>query len=224
MGMQVADAFVAHLAGDASLIESFRKGEDVHTRTASEIFGLSPEHVTSEMRRRAKAINFGIMYGMGAFGLSQQIAVHPKEAQKYITEYFVRHAGVKEFVEKNLKEVEANGYSTTIFGRKRPIPELASDNRGTRAQGERLAINTPIQGSAADLIKVAMINISRRLKAEGLSSLMILQVHDELVFESPEPEAGRVTELVREEMEGVIELKVPVKVDIGQGKNWGDAH
>jgi len=221
---QVELRLMAHLSGDASLIKSFMEGEDVHRRTASEIFGLAPEAVTDEMRRNAKAINFGIMYGMGAFGLSSQIGVHPRDAKKYIDAYFERHSGVLEFIEKNLREVEENGYSTTLFGRKRPIPELRSDNRNTRSQGERLAINTPIQGTAADLIKVAMINISRRLKAEGLKSLMILQVHDELVFESPLDEVEVVKALVREEMEGVVALKVPVKVDIGVGRNWGEAH
>jgi DNA polymerase-1 len=221
---QVELRIMAHLANDASLIESFKKDEDVHGRTASEIFGVAPDMVTPEMRRKAKAVNFGIMYGMGAFGLSTQIGVHPKEAQNYINAYFERHAGVKVFIEKNLREVEEKGYSTTIFGRKRMIPELKSDNRVIRAQGERLAINTPIQGSAADLIKVAMINISRRLKREGLLSMMVLQVHDELVFESPMDEANAVEALVKEEMEGAVSLSVPVKVDVGSGPNWGEAH
>jgi len=221
---QVELRIMAHLAQDESFIESFRTDEDVHARTASEIFGIPPDDVTPDMRRKAKAVNFGIMYGISAFGLSGQIGVHPREAQKYIDAYFERHAGVKAFIEKNLAEVEENGYSTTIFGRKRMIPELKSENRNVRSQGERLAINTPIQGSAADLIKVAMINISRRMKQERLKSLMVLQVHDELVFESPVDEAEKIKSLARDEMEGAVRLSVPVKVDVGAGPNWGEAH
>jgi len=221
---QVELRIMAHLSGDESFIESFLRDEDVHTRTAAEIFGLAPDAVTDEMRRKAKAVNFGIIYGISAFGLSAQIGVHPKEAKKYIDAYFEKHSGVKAYIEKNLAEVMENGYSTTIFGRRRMIPELASHDRNIRGQGERLAINTPIQGSAADLIKVAMINISRRLKTEGLASLMILQVHDELVFESPESEADAVKRLVRDEMEGAVKMAVPVKVDVGAGPNWGEAH
>ncbi|MGA2192786.1 MAG: DNA polymerase I, partial [Nitrospirota bacterium] len=221
---QVELRIMAHLADDASFIASFRNSEDVHTRTASEIFGLPPEAVTEEMRRRAKAVNFGIMYGISAYGLSVQIGVHPRQAKEYIDAYFVRHAGVREYIDKNLEETKRKGYSVTIFGRKRSIPELASDNKVIRSLGERLAINTPIQGSAADLIKVAMINIARRLKDESLAAKMVLQVHDELVFESPEAEAEKVIALVRCEMEHATELSVPVKVDIGAGRSWGEAH
>ena len=221
---QIELRIMAHLASDPSLIESFMQGEDVHRRTASEIFNIAPDSVTPDMRRHAKAVNFGIMYGMGAFGLSGQIGVGPKDAKKYIDAYFERHAGVKAFIETNLQEVTERGYSTTLFGRKRPIPELLSDNKNTRSLGERLAINTPIQGSAADIIKVAMINIARRMKAERLTSLMVLQVHDELVFEAREGELEVMKALVIEEMEGVIKLSVPIKVDLGVGKSWGEAH
>jgi DNA polymerase-1 len=161
---------------------------------------------------------------MGSYGLAVQIGVHPAEAKRYIDAYFERHAGVREFIERNLEEVRKKGYSTTLYGRKRAIPELASENRNVRSLGERLAINTPIQGTAADIIKVAMINVSARLKSLGLGTMMILQVHDELVFESPEDEAGEVKRLVVREMEEAAKLDVPVKVDIGQGPNWGDAH
>jgi DNA polymerase I len=221
---QIELRLMAHLSGDPSLTESFMRGEDVHTRTASEIFGLSPAAVTADMRRHAKAINFGIMYGMGAYGLATQIGVSPKEAARYIDAYFERHAGVRAFIEKNLEEVEKNGYSTTLFGRRRAIPELASSNRNTRALGERLAINTPIQGTAADIIKLAMITVSRRLVAEGLSSMMVLQVHDELVFEAPAAERESVMRLAVEEMENAARLDVPVKVDVGSGPNWDEAH
>ncbi|MBI5190611.1 MAG: DNA polymerase I [Nitrospirae bacterium] len=221
---QVELRIMAHLAGDESFIESFRNDEDIHTRTASEIFGVPEGSVDADMRRKAKAINFGIIYGISSFGLSNQIGVHPKEAQRYIDAYFERHGGVRDYIARNLEEVRAAGYSTTIFGRKRAIPELASDNKTIRSLGERLAINTPIQGSAADLIKVAMIDISRTLASEGLSALMVLQVHDELVFESPVDEADKVVSLVRAGMEGAVELSVPLKVDAGMGPNWGEAH
>lgn len=221
---QVELRILAHLAQDASFIESFRNDEDIHTRTSSEIFNIAPEAVTAEMRRSAKAINFGIIYGLSAYGLSVQIGVHPKEAQKYIDAYFERHAGVKTYIERTLEEVREKGYAVTIFGRKRPIPELNSDNRVTRSLGERLAMNTPIQGSAADLIKVAMINLSRRLAEEAPDARMILQVHDELVVEAPAGDADRVKAIVKEEMENAVRLDVPVKVDVGSGPDWGEAH
>ncbi len=221
---QVELRIMAHLAQDSSLIESFVNGEDVHRRTASEIFNIAPESVTQEMRRRAKAVNFGIMYGLSAYGLSVQLGVHPREAKEYIDAYFTRHSGVKEFIEKTLIETSSLGYAVTLFGRKRPIPELKSDNKVTRSLGERLAVNTPIQGSAADLIKTAMINISRRLKNEGFRAKMVLQVHDELVFEAPEDEAERVKELAVKEMENAAYFNVPLKVDVGVGPNWGEAH
>ncbi len=221
---QVELRILAHLAQDASFIESFRNDEDIHTRTSSEIFNIAPEAVTAEMRRNAKAINFGIIYGLSAFGLSGQIGVHPKEAQKYIDAYFERHSGVKAYIERTLDEVRARGYAVTIFGRKRPIPELNSDNKMTRSLGERLAVNTPIQGSAADLVKVAMINLARRLKAEAPDSKMILQVHDELVVEAPAGDAEKIMAVVKEEMENAVRLDVPVKVDVGSGPDWGEAH
>ena len=221
---QVELRIMAHLAEDSSLIESFVNGEDVHRRTASEIFSIAPESVTPEMRRRAKAVNFGIMYGLSAYGLSVQLGVHPREAKEYIDAYFTRHSGVRDFIAKTLDETSRQGYAVTLFGRKRPIPELQSDNKVTRSLGERLAVNTPIQGSAADLIKTAMINISRRLKVEGFKAKMVLQVHDELVFEAPEDETERVRELAVKEMEGAAQFKAPLKVDVGIGKNWGEAH
>ncbi len=215
---------MAHLANDTSLIESFINDEDVHRRTASEIFNIAPESVTPELRRRAKAVNFGIMYGLSAYGLSSQLGVHHREAQKYIDAYFERHSGVKRFIDETVEETHRSGYAMTLFGRKRPIPELQSGNKTTRSLGERLAVNTPIQGSAADLIKTAMINISRRLKEEGFKAKMVLQVHDELVFEAPEDEARRVKEMAVKEMEGAAHFKAPLKVDVGQGPNWGEAH
>lgn len=221
---QVELRILAHLAQDASFIDSFRNDEDIHTRTSSEIFNIAPEAVTAEMRRNAKAINFGIIYGLSAFGLSGQIGVHPKEAQKYIDAYFERHAGVKAYIERTLEEVRERGYAVTIFGRKRPIPELNSDNKMTRSLGERLAVNTPIQGSAADLIKVAMINLRRRLADEAPDAKMILQVHDELVVEAPANDAEKLKAVVKEEMENAVRLDVPVKVDVGSGPDWGEAH
>ncbi|MHB8174166.1 MAG: DNA polymerase I, partial [Nitrospirota bacterium] len=221
---QVELRIMAHLANDESLIESFINDEDVHRRTASEIFNIAKDSVTQEMRRRAKVVNFGIMYGLSAYGLSVQLGVHPREAQKYIDAYFTRHGGIKDFIERTLEETHSTGYAMTLFGRKRPIPELKSDNKTMRSLGERLAVNTPIQGSAADLIKTAMINIDRRLKAEGFKAKMVLQVHDELVFEAPEGEAEQVKELAVREMEGAAHFKAPLKVDVGMGQNWGAAH
>jgi len=221
---QVELRILAHLAQDESFIESFRNDEDIHTRTSSEIFNIAPEAVTAEMRRNAKAINFGIIYGLSAYGLSSQIGVHPKEAQRYIDAYFERHSGVKAYIERTLDEVRERGYAVTIFGRKRPIPELNSDNKMTRSLGERLAVNTPIQGSAADLVKVAMINLDRRLKAEAPDAKMILQVHDELVVEAQAGDAEKIKAIVKEEMENAVRLDVPVKVDVGSGPDWGEAH
>jgi DNA polymerase-1 len=212
------------MSEDQGLIRTFQADEDVHTRTASEIFGLSPEEITPEMRRKAKAVNFGIIYGISAFGLAQDIGVSNTEAKRYIDSYFARYPQVREFLDRTIQTAKTNGYVTTLFGRRRFIPELASSVAAVRNFGERMAVNTPIQGTAADLIKLAMINIQRRLTREHMRSKMILQVHDELVFEVPDQEIAAMKVLVREEMEGVLTLAVPVKVDVGTGKNWDEAH
>lgn len=221
---QIELRVLAHLSHDKELIDVFKKEGDVHTKTACELFGVSPENITSEMRRRAKTVNFGIVYGISPYGLSKELTISPDEAKFYIETYFAKHSGVKNYMEKLIKQTSETGYVSTIFNRKRAIPELKSTNKNIRQLGERLAINTPVQGSAADIIKLSMLNIWRKLKKEKLRAKMILQVHDELLFEIPVEEKDKVKELVRKEMENVIELQVPLKVDIGIGKNWAEAH
>lgn len=221
---QIELRIFAHLSGDRELMDVFENDGDIHTRTASGLFGVAPEAVTDEMRRSAKTVNFGIMYGISPFGLSKQLGIPADEARFYIDTYFARFSGVRDYIDSLILEAEGKGYVTTLFGRKRAIPELKSSNRNIKQLGERLATNTPVQGSAADIIKVSMLNIGRRLKNEQLKTQMLLQVHDELLFEVPEEEKDVVRELVREEMEQAVSLSVPLKVDIGTGKNWGEAH
>jgi DNA polymerase-1 len=221
---QVELRILAHLSNDTGLISAFRNNIDIHTRTAAEIFGVPLESVSQEMRRTAKTVNFGVIYGISSFGLSETLNIGRKEAEQFIKQYFDRHPGVKQYIEQLVAETTEKGFVSTLFGRKRPIPELKNQNRNIRQSGERLAVNSPIQGTAADIIKIAMINIRRRLLTEGLRARMILQVHDELLFELPESELEAIRALVREEMEGVIELSVPLQVDIGHGNNWAEAH
>ncbi|HUK56384.1 MAG TPA: DNA polymerase I [Nitrospiria bacterium] len=228
---QVELRILAHLSQDPHLLSSFQHGEDIHATTATQIFGLAPEQITAEMRRTAKTVNFGIIYGISPYGLSGTLGVSQSEAKRYIDRYFAHYSGVRRFIDKTIAEAKERGYVTTIFSRRRPIPELANETPSVRGLGERTAINTPIQGSAADLIKLAMIRIARRLKAEGRRSRMLLQIHDELIFEVPEEEIDPITGLVRNEMEGVMPclpaggpLSVPLKVDIGVGANWNEAH
>jgi DNA polymerase I len=221
---QIELRILAHMSNDQAMIETFQRNEDVHTRTASEIFGLAPDEITSEMRRKAKAVNFGIIYGISAFGLAQDIGVSNSEAKRYIDSYFGRYPQVRIFLDKTIQDAKAQGFVTTLFNRRRFIPELASSTVAVRNFGERTAVNTPIQGTAADLIKLAMISIHTRLAEQNLKSKMILQVHDELVFEIPDHEIDFMKKLVREEMEGVLKLSVPIRVDMGVGKNWDEAH
>ncbi len=221
---QIELRILAHLSQDEGMMEVFKNDGDIHMRTACELFGIAPDGVTPEMRRRAKVVNFGIVYGMSPFGLSRELGIRPDEATVYIDTYFARHGGVKKYLEAKISEAEETGSVKTIFKRKRQIPEIRSANKNTRQLGERYAINTPVQGSAADIIKLAMINIWKRLKKEGLKTKMLLQVHDELLFEVPAEEKDRAQALVKEEMENAVSLDVPVKVDIGIGKNWAEAH
>ncbi|MDP3049375.1 MAG: DNA polymerase I [Thermodesulfovibrionales bacterium] len=221
---QVELRILAHLSKDEVLIDAFSKGIDVHAKTASEIFGVTVDKVTDEMRRTAKTVNFGVIYGMSPFGLSEALSIPHEEAKKYIEKYFERHPGVKQYIEATLSEVRQKGYTVTLAGRRRPIPEIRSQNSNTRAQAERLAVNSPIQGSAADIIKIAMINIREKLKEEKLTARMILQVHDELLFEAPESELNSVRDMIKREMEGAAKLLVPLRVDIGAGRNWAEAH
>jgi DNA polymerase-1 len=221
---QVELRVLAHLSCDTSLIETFQRDEDIHAATAAEIFHVPVEQVNPEMRRLAKVINFGIIYGMSAFGLSKELAVPPSVAQAYIANYFQKYHGVRDYIDKSLELARERGYVTTLMNRRRYLPDIGSSNRSVRQFAERIAINAPIQGSAADLIKVAMINIHRRLLKEKRKTKLILQIHDELVFEVPEKELDPVEALVKKEMEGVMELHIPLKVDIGEGKNWAEAH
>ncbi len=220
---QIELRLLAHFSEDKSLVDAFLAGSDIHSRTASEIFGVSEDLVSPEMRRLAKTINFGIIYGISGFGLAKQLGTSNSIAKSYINEYFKRYQGVKSYMEKSVQDAQRTGYAVTILGRRRPIPELWSKDRGTRGFGERTAINTPIQGSAADIIKIAMIKIHEKLKS-GFKSRMILQVHDELLFEAHEDELDEVSRIIKAEMEGAWRLRVPLRVDIGIGKNWAEAH
>jgi DNA polymerase-1 len=223
---QIELRIMAHLSGDAGLGDSFRRGEDIHARTAALMFGGEAAAVTGEQRRAAKAINFGIIYGMGAYGLSQQLGIDQKQAKEFIERYFERYPGVRVWLDRTIEEAKRTGYVETLLGRRRYLPEIASTNRSVAQFAERMAINTPVQGTAADMIKQAMLAIDRELAAPGRRwrALMVLQIHDELLFEVPEAEAERLIALVRERMEGVMKLAVPVKVDVGRGKNWAEAH
>ncbi|HWR71836.1 MAG TPA: DNA polymerase I [Nitrospirota bacterium] len=221
---QIELRVLAHMSNDPALIGTFMEDQNIHTRTASEIFGLPAEEITSEMRRKAKAVNFGIIYGISAFGLAQDIGVANAEAKRYIDSYFLRYPLVRDFIDRTIQAAHENGFVTTLLGRRRYIPELASSAPAVRNFGERMAVNTPIQGTAADLIKLAMIHIHSEIQREGLRSMMILQVHDELVFEVPENEVARMRQIVKEGMEGVLTLAVPVKVDMETGRNWDEAH
>ena len=221
---QIELRILAHLSGDKGLIDAFKRGEDIHTRTASELFGVSERDVTAEMRRVAKTVNFGIVYGISAYGLSESIGVSVEEAQTYIDRYFKTHEGVKHYIDRIIEMAKKHGYVRTLFGRKRAIPELNAASVHQRNLGERLAMNTPVQGTAADIIKLAMISIYRRLRERNLESRLILQVHDELLLEVKENELDEIRDIVREEMEGVIQLDVPLIVEIGFGRDWAEAH
>lgn len=224
---QIEPRILAHLSQDEKLITVFERGEDIHMATAVEIFNLPPDRITKEMRRAAKTVVFGILYGISPYGLSQNLGTTQAEAKKYIDAYFERYAAVKAFLDRTIDQARERGYTTTILGRRRSIPEIASTDPVQRGFGERMAVNSPIQGSAADLIKLAMIHVHRRLRDELPQTKMILQVHDELVFETPEDEVERAKQLVRSEMEATGEklgLSVPLKVDLGVGNNWRAAH
>jgi len=218
---QIELRLLAHLSGDPVLIDAFQRGEDIHTRTAAEVMGVPPMLVTREARNNAKAVNFGIVYGISAFGLAANLGISRKEAEAYIKAYFERYSGVKRFIDETISKTRETGIARTMFGRERPIPDINSRNPNARGFAERTAVNSPIQGTAADLIKLAMVRIDRALA--GLESRLLLQVHDELVLEAPVAEVDRVKTLVKAEMEGVCELSVPLLVEIGTGDNWRDA-
>jgi len=219
---QIELRLLAHLSQDKQLISAFIRGEDIHRETAAEIFNVLPLGVTPEMRRKAKAVNFGIIYGISPFGLARNLNIPEKEAEEYIKLYFSRYQGVKNYIEKTLKEAKTKGFTTTLMGRRRYIPLINSSNKRKRKLAERIAINSIIQGSAADLIKLAMINLHRRLKEEKLPAWIILQIHDELLLEVSRDKIHQVREIVKKEMEGAMKLSVPIVVDIRVGENWAD--
>ncbi len=219
---QIELRVLAHVSGDENLTDSFLKGQDVHTRTASEVFDIPLEYVNQEQRDKAKAVNFGIIYGISPFGLAKGIGVGQKEAEEYIKSYFKKYSGVKTYIDNTVEQAYKDGYVTTLLNRKRYLPELKNRNAGIRNFGERTAINTPIQGTAADIIKMAMVELLQRLKAEGYGAKLLLQVHDELLLEVPLGEVEEVATMVRDIMENVMELRVPLKVDLKAGSNWAD--
>ena len=221
---QIELRIMAHLSCDTHLIEAFRKGQDVHAMTAAKIFGISPDEVTSDQRRIAKTANFGIMYGISSFGLAQRLKIGRAEAKKIIEDYFANFPAISSFIEDTLAVTRENGYVETIFGRRRYLPDINSKNGTVRSLAERNAVNAPIQGTAADIIKLAMINVDRRIAKEGLKSRMILQIHDELVFDAAADEVEKLESIVKEEMENVTRLSIPLTVECNHGKNWLEAH
>ncbi len=221
---QIELRILAHLSDDKSMIEAFRSGEDIHTVTASQVFDQPIEWVTPEMRRSAKAVNFGIVYGIGAFSLSKDINVSVAQADEYIKSYLAKYSGVDAYMKRTVEEGKKNGYVTTMYGRRRYIPELSASNKNVQALGKRMAMNTPVQGTAADIIKIAMIRVYKRLSEENLDAKLILQVHDELIAEANENCAERVAQIIAEEMEHAAYLRVPLTVDAKIGKTWYEAH
>jgi DNA polymerase I len=220
---QVELRILAHISGEPKLRESFERGEDIHTTTAAEVLAKDPATLTKDERNVAKMVNFGIIYGISSFGLSENLEIPREEAQAYIDAYLARFPHVQDFIQRTIEQAARDGYVTTLFGRRRPVPEIRASNRQTRSLGERLAVNSVMQGTAADVIKRAMVAIHARLRSEGRSARLVLQVHDELLLEAPEAEVSAVKELVREEMVGAYELDPPLEVDVGAGDDWHDA-
>jgi DNA polymerase-1 len=221
---QIELRLMAHLSQDANMCHSFAEDLDIHSATAARIFEIPLAEVDSEHRRKAKEINFGIIYGMSKYGLSNRLDISVAEAEQFIYDYFALYNNVQQFMQHTIANADKDGYVRTMRGRIRYLPQIHSTNRQLREFAERTSINTPIQGSAADLIKLAMIEIHREMHKKNVSSKMLLQVHDELVFEVPERELELMTNLVRDKMEHAMQLNVPVKVDVGVGKNWLEAH
>ena len=220
---QIELRVLAHCSGDTHLIEAYREARDIHRITASQVFHVPFADVTDQQRRNAKAVNFGIVYGISSFGLSQDLSITRKEAAKYIDDYFQTYPGIKTFLDHAVQHAKDQGYAVTLFGRRRPVPELSSSNFMQRSFGERVAMNSPIQGTAADIIKIAMIGVDRRLKEEGLKSRLVLQVHDELLIEAEQTEVETVKEILRQEMEQAASLDVPLEIDMHTGDNWYEA-
>lgn len=206
------------------MIKTFCEGGDIHTETAASVLNVPPELITPEQRRSAKAVNFGIVYGIGAFSLAKDINVSVSEAKRYIDDYLTHYSGVKAYMDKVTASAEKDGWAVTMFGRKRFIPEILSTNKTVKALGKRIAMNTPIQGTAADIIKIAMIRVYRRLKKELPEAKLILQVHDELIVEAPEAQADKAAQILTEEMQGAVKLAVPLTADAKEGRSWYEAH
>jgi DNA polymerase I len=221
---QIELRIMAHASKDENMLEAFRNNADIHTATAAKIFGVTLENVSREMRGKAKTANFGIIYGISAFGLSQRLRIPRKEAADFIEGYFKTFPGVKKYMDSCIVNAREKGFVETIMGRRRFLPDIRSNNGMVRGMAERNAINSPIQGSAADIIKLAMIHIHDKLKSQNFKSKMILQVHDELVFDVYKPELDKVKEIVKYEMENVVKLDVPLLVEMGSGNNWLEAH
>jgi DNA polymerase-1 len=220
---QVELRILAHVSGEPKLREAFAAGEDIHAATAAEVLGKERAELTKNERNVAKMVNFGIIYGISAFGLSENLDIPREQAQDYIDTYLARFPHVQDFIQRTIEQAERDGFVTTLFGRRRPIPELKARNRQTRSLGERLAVNSVMQGTAADIIKAAMVAIHRRLREEGRASRLVLQVHDELLLEVPEVETTAVRDLVREELCGAYPLDPPLAVDVGIGDDWDEA-
>ena len=220
---QVELRVLAHMSEDQGLIDAFNRGDDIHTSTAAKIFDVEQEDVTPLMRRTAKAVNFGIVYGESSFGLSENLGISRKDATKYIDDYFKVYPKMKEFLDNLKDKAREKGYSETLLGRKRPIVEISSKNYNIRGFGERVAMNTPIQGTAADIIKIAMVNVDRRLRESNMKSRLILQVHDELLIEAAKEEEGKVYDILKDEMMSAISLSVPLEIDIHSGDTWYEA-
>jgi DNA polymerase-1 len=221
---QIELRVMAHMSGDSGLVEAFRNDEDIHATTASRVFGVAAGDVSRDMRRKAKEVNFGIMYGIGPFGLAGRLEISQNEAREIIQRYFERFPKVKEYIRRTIDDARREGYVSTLLGRRRYLPDITSRNQAVRGNAERQAINMPIQGTSADMIKLAMINIHRNMSEHQLRSTMLLQVHDELVFEVPASEKEVLTELVVNGMRNALQLSVPINVEVGVGRNWLDAH
>ena len=221
---QIELRILAHITGDEHMQAAFRSGEDIHRSTAAKIYGIPLSEVTPRLRTAAKAINFGIMYGKGAFSLSEDLGVSVREAGAFLKNYLASFPKVDSYMQQTIADAKEKGYVSTLFGRRRALPELANSNMNVRASGERMARNTPIQGTAADVIKLAMVRVWRRIRAEGLASRLILTVHDELIVEAPEAEAETAARILKEEMEGCVHFAVPLDTDVRQGKSWLEAH
>ena len=220
---QIELRVLAAISGDETLINAYREAQDIHRITASQVFHIPFDEVTDLQRRNAKAVNFGIVYGISSFGLSQDLSITRKEAAEYIEKYFETYPDIKKFLNETVENAKKNGYVATMFGRRRPMPELKSSNFMQRSFGERVAMNAPIQGTAADIIKIAMIRVNDRLKAEHLKSRLILQIHDELLIEAEKSEVEEVKRILKEEMQGAAQLSVKLEIDMHTGANWYEA-